>query len=184
MVYTLSVLDTDFPSSEPYGIGPERKTSMFTIREIYALAVQIEKNGEAFYRDAVKKVPSPSLQALFERLAEEEVSHRETFQHKEAALSSSEPNVSGHGEIGTPILQELLGDQAFSLKEVDLSTLKKQEDLIAAALEFERDTILFYDMISAFIEDAQTLARIREIKEEESQHIALLEAYDPQAGRY
>ena len=143
---------------------------MFTIREIYALAVQIEKNGEAFYRDAVKKVPSPSLQALFERLAEEEVSHRETFQHKEAALSNSEPNVSGHGEIGTPILQELLGDQAFSLKE--------------AALEFERDTILFYDMISAFIEDAQTLARIREIKEEESQHIALLEAYDPQAGRY
>jgi rubrerythrin len=153
---------------------------MFTIREIYALAVQIEKNGEAFYRNAVKKVSSVDLQALFERLAEDEVSHRETFQLKEAALSSSEPNASGQGGTGTAVLQELLGDQAFSLKEVDLSTLKKQEDLIAAAVEFERDTILFYDMISAFIEDAQTLARISEIREEESQHIALLEAYDPQ----
>jgi hypothetical protein len=112
------------------------------------------------------------------------VGHRETFQQKETALSSSEPNPSGVGETGTAILQGLLGDQAFSLKEVDLSTLEKTEDLIAAAVEFEKDTILFYDMISAFIEDAQTLARIREIKEEESQHIALLEAYEPQVGGY
>ena len=157
---------------------------MFTTREIFALAVQIERNGEAFYRDAAKKVSSADLQALFERLADEEVSHMETFRQKEAALPDSERKEGGHGEAGEAILQGLLGDQAFSLQEVDLSALKEQEDLIAAAVEFEKDTILFYDIISAFIEDSQTSARIREIKEEENRHIALLEAYDPQTGGF
>jgi rubrerythrin len=157
---------------------------MFTRHEIYALAVQIEKNGEDFYRNAGEKVPSADLQALFKRLAEDEASHRETFQHREADLSLSEPSVSGHGDTGTDMLQRLLGDQAFSLKELELSALERQEDLIAAAVEFEKDTILFYDMISAFIEDPRVLSRIKEIKEEENRHIALLEAYDPQTGGY
>ena len=152
---------------------------MFTLREIYALAVQIERNGEAFYRDAVTKVSNPALKALFGYLADEEVNHIETFSRKKDALGSTQDR-AGLDESGTAILQGLLGDQAFSLKEMDLSSIKKQEDLIAAAVEFEKDTILFYDMISAFIEDPQTLARIREIVEEENRHIALLEAYDPQ----
>jgi rubrerythrin len=152
---------------------------MFTVHEIYALAVQIEKNGEDFYRNAAEKVSSADLQALFNRLAEDEVSHRETFQQREADLSLSEPSGSRHGDTGTHRLQGLLGDQAFSLKELDLSALQRQEDLIAAAVEFEKDTILFYDMISAFIEDPRVLSRIKEIKEEENRHIALLEAHVP-----
>ena len=108
----------------------------------------------------------------------------ETFRQKEAALPGSERKERGHGEPGEAILQRLLGDQAFSLQEVDLSALKEKKDLIAAAVEFEKDTILFYDMISAFIEDPPTSARIRKIKEEENRHIALLEAYDPQTGGF
>jgi rubrerythrin len=150
---------------------------MFTIQEIYALAVQIERNGEAFYRNAAIKVSNPVLKGLFEHLADEEVSHIETFSRKKEELGPAQ-NPDGLDEAGTVILRGLLGNQTFSLKEVDLSAIKTQEDLIAAAVDFEKDTILFYDMISAFIEDARTSARIREIVEEENRHIALLEAYD------
>jgi rubrerythrin len=157
---------------------------MFTSREIYALAVQIEKNGETFYRDAGAKVSSEALRALFESLADEELRHRETFEREKTALSGSEPEEAEQGETGTAVLQGLLGDQAFSLQEIDLSSIQKQEDLIAAAVEFEKDTILFYDMISGFIEDPRTSARIRDIVEEENRHIALLEAYDPRKGGF
>ncbi|MEJ2726330.1 MAG: ferritin family protein [Deltaproteobacteria bacterium] len=150
---------------------------MFTIREIYDLAVQIERNGEAFYRNAATKVSNPVLKGLLEHLADEEANHIETFSRKKEELGPAQ-NLNGLDEAETVILRGLLGDQTFSLKEVDLSAIKTQEDLIAAAVDFEKDTILFYDMISAFIEDTRTSARIREIVEEENRHIALLEAYD------
>jgi rubrerythrin len=162
--------------------GAQRgKTAMFTIREIYDLAIQIERNGEAFYRDAATKVSNPALKALFEHLADEEVNHIKTFSQKKDALGPAQDR-TGLDESGTAILRGLLGDQTFSLKEVNLSEIEREKDLISLAVEFEKDTILFYDMISAFIDDPQTAARIKEIVEEENRHVQLLEAYDHQEG--
>jgi rubrerythrin len=157
------------------------KTAMFTIREIYELAIQIERNGEAFYRGAGRQVQNPALKALFEHLADEEMNHIETFEVKKDALGS-EPDQDGLHESATAILRGLLGDQTFSLKEVDLSKIRREKDLIALAVEFEKDTILFYDMISAFIEDRRTAAQIKGIVDEENRHVQLLEAYDHQEG--
>lgn len=152
---------------------------MFTIREVYDLAIQIERNGEAFYRDAVTKASNPALKALFEHLADEEVTHIETFRRKKDALGPAQDR-AGLDESGTAILQGLLGDQTFSLKEVNLYEIKGEKELISVAVEFEKDTILFYEMISAFIEDPQTTTRIKEITEEENRHVQLLEAHEHQ----
>ncbi|MBW1775894.1 MAG: rubrerythrin, partial [Deltaproteobacteria bacterium] len=55
---------------------------MFSSNEIFDLAVRIEKNGEAFFRNAMEKVKAPSVRSLFEWLAEQEVKHREWFVSK------------------------------------------------------------------------------------------------------
>jgi rubrerythrin len=75
------------------------------------------------------------------------------------------------------ILQSILGDQSFSLKEADLSKIDGVEALIQLAIEFEKDSILFYEMIGSFIEDSETSEKLNEIIAEENRHIELLEDF-------
>jgi len=97
---------------------------MFAISEIYDLAIQIEKNGEAFYRDALKKFSHPGLNSLFQWLAEEEIEHQKWFIQKKGALNNPSESID-LVTIGGKILENILGDQTFSLKEADLCNSPK-----------------------------------------------------------
>ena len=144
---------------------------MYTIDEVYALAVQIEKNGESFYREGLKKVSSPRVKALLERLADDEKKHIETFTQMREGLKN---NPALAIEPANDVLLNILGDQSFSLKETNLADLDS-EGLIQAALEFERDTILFYELLRSLTLDAETTAQLDHIILEEKRHIEALE---------
>ena len=79
--------------------------------------------------------------------------------------------------MGSSILTGVLGDQSFSLKEADLSKINNVKDLIQLAAEFEKDTVLFYEMIGSFIEDTETSEKLNEIIAEENRLIELLEDF-------
>jgi rubrerythrin len=149
---------------------------MFSIIEIYDLAFQIEKNGEVFYRGALEKISDPSLRAMFEWLANEEVRHSQWFSQRRESTETKAPDPV-LDEMGRAFLKDVLGDQSFSLKEADLSKIEKVEDLLAMAVEFEKDTILFFEMIGAFIQDPETSKGLEEIIEEENHHIQLMEEF-------
>ena len=59
---------------------------MFSLHEIYDLGIRIEKNGELFYRKAIKEFPNEGLKSLLARLADDEVKHQEFFARKKEAL--------------------------------------------------------------------------------------------------
>jgi rubrerythrin len=84
--------------------------------------------------------------------------------------------------MGSSILQSILGDQSFSLKEADLSKIDSVEAYIQLAIEFEKDSILFYEMIGSFIEDTETSEKLNEIIAEENRHIELLEDFQDTEG--
>ena len=149
---------------------------MFTAKEIFDLAIRIEKNGEAFYRKAVAKTSNPSLADLLEWLADQEVKHGEWFKEKGTHLKTGTEDADLE-EMGSAILQEILGDQAFSLDEVDPSGIESVEKLLELAIEFEKDSIIFYEMIRSFIEDGATLESLEKIIQEEQQHVRLLEEF-------
>ena len=83
-------------------------------------------------------------------------------------------------EAASTFLTGILGDQTFSLKEADLSKLHRVEDLIALATEFEKDTIIFFEMIRGVLSDPETLKHLAEIIQEEQRHIQLLDEYKKQ----
>jgi rubrerythrin len=147
---------------------------MFSIKEILELGLKLEQNGEMFYREALKKFSNPSLRVLLEWLAREEVKHGEWFIEK-LKRENQQGVDAALDEIASRILKEILGDQSFSLKEADFSKIERVEDLIEIAVEFEKDTILFFEMIQSMIEDEQTLMELHEITEEERHHIELLQ---------
>lgn len=143
---------------------------MFSIKDIVDIAIQIEENGERIYRDAAKKIKDPSLSSLLQWLADEEGKHLKWF----AALKDTVPDTGDHPEqekIGRALLRNAVGTQNFTLKDVDFSTLEQVEDLIKLAIEFEKDTILFYKMLQPLIEDRETLDQLHEIIKEEEKHI-------------
>lgn len=149
---------------------------MFSIEEIIDLAIQIEENGEKVYRKAIDKVPNPSLSSLLQWLADEEAEHISWF-NELREFANSTPIDPQLEELGKNILRSVVGEQSFSLDEADFSRIDTVKELLRFAIEFEKDTILFYEMIQTFVQDHETLDQLKEVIEEETRHIGLLEEY-------
>lgn len=73
------------------------------------------------------------------------------------------------------ILQDAVSDHAFSLEEVDFSSISDEDELLKIAIGFEQDSIAFYEIMESFVSDAETLKHVQRIQDEERRHIALLE---------
>jgi rubrerythrin len=148
---------------------------MFTIADIVDLAVQIEKNGERVYRNAAKKVPDSAFSSMLLRLADEELKHAKwfsEFMEGAAKTAAGDPQLE---KMGKRLLQNTFGDQTFSLKDVNFSSLKDIKGLFEVAIEFQRDTVLFYEMMRSFVDEHETLHHLNTIIEEENSHIHLLQ---------
>jgi rubrerythrin len=143
---------------------------MFSVLEILDLAIQLEKNGESVYRNAVDKITKSDLASLLIWMADEEARHMRWF----FEIHSINPFME---EMGRKVFSGILGDKSFSHKEVDFSRVDRQDDLIGIFIEFEKDTILFYETLIPFIEDNDTLENIAKIIAEENDHIKKLQDF-------
>jgi rubrerythrin len=153
---------------------------MFTLVEVLDLAIRLEINGEKFYRRFMDSMLNPELRAILLWLADQEHKHAAFFTRlkgEEWARAPADLSQSPEGLL----LQDFLGDRALSLDEVDAASLQSVQDILQCALEFERDTILFYDMIKAFITEKAVLERLGLILQEENAHIHILQ--DMLAGK-
>ena len=148
---------------------------MFTLNDICDIAIQIERNGERIYREAGRRTDDPKLTQMFNWMADEEVRHAQWFEN--LSLPSSVP--PGHEEIetmGRSLLQEMVKDQTFSLQEDRIQGVADMADLFDVSIEFERDTILFYEALRAFIDDADTVEQLNRVISEENEHLRQLDA--------
>jgi rubrerythrin len=79
--------------------------------------------------------------------------------------------------MGRELFNDLLGEKSFSHKEVDFSKVEQIDDLMEIFVEFEKDSILFYELLEPFIEDESTLENLKKIIAEENNHIARLQDF-------
>ena len=151
---------------------PKRRfgSNMFSMRDIIDLAIQIETNAESVYRRALKKISDPALLSILRWLADEEVEHAKWFRQLKATTPGEikDPAVEA---LGKSLLSDVLGRQSFSLKEADFSKINQLEDLLSMAIEFEKDKVIFYNLLRQFIEDGETLEFLGKIIDEETHHI-------------
>ena len=149
---------------------------MFSISEVIDIAVQLEKNGEQIYRSALESVSDAGLKQLLEWMAEEESRHAKWFSALRGTAVVIEDNEALKA-MNKSLVDDFLGDQAFSLKEVDFSAVRNIRELMDVFIEFERDTILFYDILMAFIPDEEAKENIRHIIAEEEAHVEKLQEF-------
>ena len=149
---------------------------MFSTNEILDMAIKLEQNGEAVYRRAVEKVSQPELVSLLQWMADEEVKHAKWFSELKNKLDTKRSNPFVE-EMSRELFNDLLGDENFSLKEVDFSSVDSIDDLIEIFIEFEKDSVLFYQILEPFIEDPVTLEHLNMIIDEENRHIKRLKEF-------
>jgi len=147
---------------------------LFSANEILDMAIKLEKNGEAVYRNAIARVAKPEFIALLAWMADEEVKHAAFFSNLKRELETKQVNPF-IDEMSRELFDDLLGDKNFSLKEVDFSSVETADDLIAIFVEFEKDSIIFYKIIEPFVEDPAAREQLKKIIEEENRHIEHLQ---------
>ena len=148
---------------------------MFSFSEIIDIAVQLEKNGETFYRQAAESHSDAKLISLLQWLADDEVSHVQKFSAMKRTLKVevADPSLA---EMGQRLFRQTVGDQGFSLTENGLSSLEDPKGLLDLAIEFEKDTIIFYQLLRSFVKDPDVREQLDGIISEEQSHVRNLQA--------
>jgi rubrerythrin len=147
---------------------------LFSANEILDIAIKLEKNGEVVYRDAIEKVSSPELIAVLEWMANEEVKHANWFSDLKFKLDQKSINPFME-QMSRELFNDVLGDKNFSLKDIDFSSVSDIDALLVIFIEFEKDSIRFYQVLEPFIEDPICLETLKKIIDEENCHIKRLQ---------
>jgi rubrerythrin len=148
---------------------------MYTFEDIRDIAIQIERNGEKTYRTAGEKAKTPELAHILFRLADEEKRHRMWFEKWPSGREDSQAD-SEMEAMGRSLLREMVKDQPFCLNAEELDEANHVEEIVTQSLNFEQDTILFYEMLKSLLAaDAQTEAQLDIIINEERGHLRVLE---------
>ena len=147
---------------------------MFSITEIIAMAVQLEKNGEKAYRKALEISEDTALNDLLQWMAGEERAHAEQFSQLQEKIAGDEDSRLVK-KMSEALVENFIEGQTFSLEEVNFSGIKDAGELIDTFIEFEKDTILFYDMLTSFILDEKIIQQLEGIIKEEEMHVKKLQ---------
>ncbi|MDR3567684.1 MAG: ferritin family protein [Syntrophobacteraceae bacterium] len=143
---------------------------MFTASELFELAVRVEENGERFYRDALKKTKPGLVKDLLVWLADQEVEHKNTFARIKEMVAGQTEQDPALMSLGRDVLVGAMGRHAFSLDELEIDSIRDEEEILRAALVFEEDTLIFFDFIAPFVSDRSISAMLDTIKAEERHH--------------
>ena len=146
---------------------------MFTMNDLFEIAIKMEKNGEAVYSNAAEKIKNSELKSLLEWMADEEASHARWFLNKKNTLSMGKEEARLK-EMVPQGLQDMMGEKTLSLNEVDFNKIKTVSGLMETFTGFENDTILFYELLEMFIEDKTVLNGLKQIILEEKKHVEKL----------
>jgi len=147
---------------------------MFTLADVRNIAVQIEKNGEETYRRVAEQIDDAELQQMFIWMAEEEKRHAEVFAAiiDDRNLSKEQVELEA---MGRSLLQDIVRSQTFSLDGEQLAQVRNLDELLTQSIEFEEDTIDFYEFLLGFLDEANALAQLNAIIEQERGHVQHLE---------
>jgi len=146
---------------------------MFTIDDLLEVAVKMEKNGEAVYKNALKKSKDKTLTDLLTWMAAEENSHGRWFLDQKGRLSLK-PEEKDLKKMIPEVLQDMMGEKTLSLDDVEFDRISSPLELLKTFIEFEKDTIQFYELLEMFIEEEDTLKGLKKIIREEKTHVERL----------
>ncbi len=153
----------------------------YSINEIIEMAVQIERNGYAFYHEATKRkdLDEQSREFLI-LLRDQELNHEKTFLSLRDDADMQNLELSQDWELVAAYLKSIVEGRIFN--DTD-SAIKKAAEasnihtVLEHAIAFEKDTLLYFHAISDSISNPKALLVLRRIINEEISHVLRLNDY-------
>jgi len=143
------------------------------VKEAIKMAIQMEKDGYAFYQKAAAQTSSEMGRGIFESIAEDELMHLNVFEKM------------FEDEVGNEEWNALL-DSSKKYAEIkifpkDLESVEganpdtNELDALRIAMDAEKEAIDYYTDIRDKTEDEEAIKIIDEIIEQEKNHFLILE---------
>ncbi|MDP2939680.1 MAG: ferritin family protein [Candidatus Omnitrophota bacterium] len=149
--------------------------NIFKASEILKIAIQIEKNGLAFYNGIKERTKNFTTQEVFGFLAKEEEKHKKTFEQLLEDVGDYQPVQSYPGEY--ELYLEALASENIFRKEADLKKIAKDINSDSQAIDmgigFEKDSIIFYGEMKNFVPKEEG-AIVDDVLLEEKEHLLKL----------
>jgi rubrerythrin len=151
----------------------------FNAVEVFDIAIKIEENGKFFYDRGKEIVKDPEVQRLFEELAQEEIKHKERFE----SLKSELPTSAATATVFDPnhelnLYLKMMADQhvfiSSAATRAQLDQIKDARSAIKMAMEFEKDSVIFFLSMQEATEGTKGKEFIGALVKEEQSHLRRL----------
>lgn len=152
--------------------------NLLSIGEILQFAVKIEQEGYRFYVQAMKKMDQAEILKLFQYLADEEFKHEYIFKNMLDKIGQFAPPESYRGEYEA-YMQDFINSnwfEKFRLPDNAIDSIQTMKKAIDMALDFEKNSIIFYTALKQHIKD-ENQKLIDKIIGEELNHISRITQY-------
>ncbi len=150
----------------------------FSINEIIEMAVQIERNGYAFYQEATKRkdLDHKSIEFI-SFLRDQELNHEKTFMALRDDTDMQDLELTQDWEMVSAYLKTIVDGRIFNSVESAIRKAAEAKDmnsLVDNAIIFEKDTLLYFHALSDSISNPKALIVLRRIINEEVSHVMRL----------
>ena len=143
--------------------------------EALEIAMQIEKNGAAFYNKAAEKVEDKKVKDFFMEMSEQEELNYKTFQDL-AGSGDSISITSDEWNEYEMYLTNAMDSTFFKSEDKAISRAdeaRNLEDALRISLAFEKDTLIFFNDLKDFV-TGPGKSKVDRIIKEERKHLKRL----------
>jgi rubrerythrin len=150
----------------------------FSKNEIIEMAVKIEKNGFAFYDRALQRsdLDNDAIK-LLQTLRDEEKVHEQIFLNLREKIDNFDMTSDINWDEAKSYIQSMVDTHLFNQPEKAIqlaASARDMKDLVSNAIQFEKDTLLFFYFIKKFVENEKSKKAIENIIDEEVSHVVKL----------
>ena len=155
--------------------------AVYSINEIIEMAVQIERNGYAFYNEATKRKDLDDKSREFiSWLRDQELEHEKKFLSLRDDTELKSLELSQDWELVALYLKTIVEGRIFNSEDSAIRRAieaKNITEIIDYAINFEKDTLLYFQAISNNITYPKAIDILHQIINEEISHIIKLADY-------
>ncbi len=148
----------------------------YNSNEIVDIAIQIERSGSEFYTKAISLTKNKKIKAQLENLAQWEDTHIKKMEElHELFEDDREPFIFPDIDPSSYMQSLEAGHIFVRNRDIDkmLKKTKSDRDILELALQFENDSVTFYDKLKTNNSSALKIVEI--IKKEEESHVQFIE---------
>ncbi len=141
--------------------------------DVFDFALQMELDGEKYYRDLAEKVKHDDLKKVLEGLAEDEQRHYKIIQ---LAQSQTFHSIADSSLNSIPNVFSRNKDKAFVPEKELIAKLKdEQSDVYRAALLKEEESVALYKKLQEDSKQPEAKRIFEKLMQEEKKHVEVIE---------